>query len=157
MPRWLLGRCSLWSFTNLFLWINHTLCCPSIWRSYTDLAFQTWKLHPPLKCNPCPPLLFQGVCVTAGAAAVTFCLFWTLCWWGGAAGGEASAFRCWRISAPPSLRRSFWESALHYPPAWLQVSSGPSLTCLYTCFFRSLSDSLLYLVKELHVFFAFVQ
>lgn len=34
------------------------------------------------------------------------------------------AFTCWRISAPRSPQRSLLESALHYHPAWWQVSKG---------------------------------
>lgn len=62
--------------------------------------------------------------MTAGAVKPTCCLFWTRCWWGRAGGGEAVAFTCWRISAPRSPQRSLWESALHYHPAWWQVSKG---------------------------------
>lgn len=76
-------------------------------------------------------LVSQAACVTAGAVMATCCLSWTRCWWGRAGGGEALAFTCWRISAPRSPPRRFWDSALHYHPAWWQVSWSFSIIFPY--------------------------
>lgn len=86
-----------------------------------DLVQQNLSRQAVCECVFVLLCVFQAACVTAGAAAAICCLCWTRCWCGGAGGGEAWVSTCWRISAPPSPRRSFWESALRCHPAWLQV------------------------------------
>ncbi|XP_058851575.1 protein FAM169B-like isoform X5 [Acipenser ruthenus] len=57
----------------------------------------------------------QVACVAAAPACVTSSRSWTLCSSGGAGGGGGCAWRCWRVTAAPSMERRYWGSATPSP------------------------------------------